>query len=140
MKTVTTAHAPRPAGHYSQAVVHGGLVYVAGQLPLNPVTGHVVDEGDPDSQTERTLRNVEAILREAGTDLHHVLSMTIYVTGRDLWPAVNAAYARVMGNHRPARAIVPVPELKEGCCIEVQAVAVLPDIGHSGTAPSGTPT
>jgi 2-iminobutanoate/2-iminopropanoate deaminase len=136
MKSVSSAHAPRPAGHYSQAIVHDGLVYVAGQLPLNPVTGHVVEEGDPDGQTERTLRNVEAILREAGTDLRHVLSMTIYVTGRDLWPAVNAAYARVMGEHRPARAIVPVPELKEGCCIEIQAVAALPDSESTAPGPA----
>ena len=101
IQTVQTPHAPAPAGHYSQATIHNGVVYVAGQLPLNPHTGHVEHEGDAEAQAERTLRNVEAILVAAGTDLSHLLSVTLYVTGRDLWPAVNTAFTRVMGGHRP---------------------------------------
>lgn len=135
MQGIETAHAPAPAGHYSQGMVHGGIVYVAGQLPLNPVTSKPVASSeldDPslealaDAQTERTLRNVEAVLTAAGTDLSHVLTATLYVTGRDLWGPVNAAFARVMGAHRPARAIVPVPELKPGCLVEIQVTAALP--------------
>jgi 2-iminobutanoate/2-iminopropanoate deaminase len=135
MRRIQTAHAPAPAGHYSQGVVHSGVVYVAGQLPLNPVTSKPVDSSElddgsvealADAQTERTLRNVEAVLKAAGTDLSHVLSATLYVTGRDLWPPVNAAFARVMGSHKPARAIVPVPELKPGCLVEIQVTAALP--------------
>ncbi len=127
VQSITTADAPRPAGHYSQAVVHDGLVYVAGQLPLDPSTGEVVAPGDADAQTERTLRNVEAVLRAAGSGLDRLLSVTIYVTGRDLWGAVNTAYARILGGHRPARAIVPVGELKPGCLIEIQAIAAVSD-------------
>ena len=134
MEFISTAQAPRPAGHYSQAVVHNGLVFVAGQLPLNPITQKPLDlselDGDTqdalaDAQTERTLRNVEVILHEAGSDLDHVLSATLYVVGRDLWPPVNAAFSRVFSGHKPARAIVPVPELKPGCLVEIQVVAAI---------------
>ncbi len=125
MKLVLTTEAPAPAGHYSQGVVHGGLVYVAGQLPLDPASGAVVAPGDIAGQAERTLRNVEAILRAAGSSLENVCSMTIYITDRSLWPQVNAVYARVLGDHRPARAVIPVLELREGCLIEIQAVAAI---------------
>ncbi len=126
IKTIQTPDAPVPAGHYSQATVHGGLVYVSGQLPLDPATGVVVPGGAAE-QTERALRNVEAILGAAGSRLDRLLSVTIYVTGRAAWADVNAAFARVMGAHRPARAIIPVPELKAGCLVEIQAIAAVPD-------------
>ena len=125
MHFISTADAPAPAGHYSQGVVHGGTVYVAGQLPLDPSTGAVDAPDDVAQQAERTLRNVEAILHAAGSSLNHVCSMTIYITDRALWPEVNAVYARVLGDHRPARAVIPVPELREGCLIEIQAVAAI---------------
>ena len=125
MHAITTPNAPTPAGHYSQGVVHGGVAYVAGQLPLDPASGALVGDGDVDAQTERTLRNVGAVLEAAGSGLDRVLSMTVYVTDIGLWPQVNAAYARVMGAHRPARAVVPVPALRKGCLIEIQAVAVV---------------
>lgn len=101
--------------------MHGGLVYVSGQLPVDPATGEVVS-ANIDQQTEQTLRNVEAILKAGGSGLDRVLSMTIYITGRELWAEVNAVYARVMGDHKPARAIIPVPELRPGCLIEIQAI------------------
>lgn len=123
MRIVHTEHAPAPAGHYSQGVVHGDVVHVAGQLPLDPRDGSTV-EGIA-AQTERTLRNVEAVLVAAGSGLDRVLSMTVYVTDIALWPEVNAAYARVMGDHRPARAVVPVPALRKGCLIEIQAVGAV---------------
>jgi 2-iminobutanoate/2-iminopropanoate deaminase len=125
MQFISTADAPSPAGHYSQGVVHGGLVYVAGQLPLDPSTGALVGRDDIAEQAERTLRNVEAILVAAGSSLARVCSMTIYITDRKLWPQVNAVYARVLGDHRPARAVIPVAELREGCLIEIQAVAAI---------------
>ena len=125
MKPIETANAPRPAGHYAQAMVHAGLVHVAGQLPLDPETGEVVGS-DIETQTERTLRNVEAILARAGTDLQHLLSVTVYVTDRSLWGGFNTVFARLLGDHRPARAVVPVPELRHGCLVEIQAVAAVP--------------
>ncbi|HIC15886.1 MAG TPA: RidA family protein, partial [Gemmatimonadetes bacterium] len=117
-----TPDAPSPAGHYSQAVVHEGIVYVAGQLPLDPKNAEALPS-DPGAQTRRALNNVGVILEAAGSSLSQTLQMTIYVTDIDHWPAVNAAYAEVMGSHRPARAVVPVGSLRPGCILEVQAIA-----------------
>ena len=79
--------------------------------------------GDIETQTELALRNVETVLHAAGSDLDHVVQMTIYISDIELWGKVNEAYARVMGEHRPARAIVPVKDLHFGTQIEIQAIA-----------------
>ena len=126
MHPISTANAPTPAGHYSQGVVHNGLVYVAGQLAIDP-SAPEAPRGDASAQTRQALANVAAVLAEAGTDLSHVLQMTVYVTDVGLWPAVNEAYAEVMGSHRPARAIVPVGQLKSDFVIEIQAIATIPE-------------
>jgi len=122
IKTVLTQNAPAPGGHYSQAVVHNGLVYVAGQLSIDPRTGER-KLGSIEEQTEQVLRNVAAILEAAGSDLSRVLKMTVYVADIELWAAVNTVYARVMGEHRPARAVVPTKELHYGFLVEIDAIA-----------------
>jgi 2-iminobutanoate/2-iminopropanoate deaminase len=126
LRSIATRDAPEPAGHYSQAIVEAGFVFVAGQLPLDPATGDVVGAADDiEAQTRQVLRNVDAILRAAGSGLGRLVSVTIFVTSRAHWPGVNRVYADMLGAHRPARAIVPVPELKPGCLIEVQAIAAV---------------
>ena len=122
MQAIETRDAPTAAGHYSQAIVHNGVVYVAGQLPTDP-NDRNRPVGSIEEQTERTLRNVEAILVAAGSGLDRVLQMTIYISDIELWAGVNTAYARVMGNHKPARAVVPVKDLHYGYQIEIQAIA-----------------
>ncbi len=122
MRPVSTGDAPTPAGHYAQGVVHGGLVFVSGQLPVD-TSGAVVGADDIEAQTRQTLRNVEAILRAGGSGLDRLLAVTIYITGRRYWADVNRVYAEELGEHRPARAVIPVPEIKPGCLIEIQAVA-----------------
>ena len=122
MRTIQPADQPQPKGHYSPGIEHNGLIFVSGQLPMTldtrePFTGSI------EEQTELALRNVEAVLHAAGSGLQHVLQFTIYVSDMELWGAVNAAYARVMGNHRPARAIVPVKDLHFNTKIEIQAIA-----------------
>ncbi len=124
MQTVHTPDAPAPAGHYSQAVVHGGVVYVAGQLPVDPATGEMVP-GPVEDQVARALANVDAILRSAGSGLEHVLRTTVYVSDIDLWPRVNAAYAAAFGGHRPARTVVPTRDLHHGVAVEIDAVAAV---------------
>jgi len=119
---VQTANAPAPGGHYSQAVVHNGVVYVSGQLSIDPRTGER-KLGSIEEQTEQVLQNVAAILKAANSDLSRVLKMTVYVADIDLWGAVNEVYSRVMGEHRPARAVVPTGALHYGFLIEVEAVA-----------------
>lgn len=122
MAFVRAADAPAPGGHYSQAVVRDGLVFVAGQLPIDPVTG-ARSQGDIEAQTELALRNVAAILRAAGSGLDRVLSATVYVTDVGLWGGVNAAFARAFGAHRPARAVVPIGELHYGSLVEISVIA-----------------
>lgn len=122
MRIIQPAGQPQPKGHYSPGIEHNGLIFVSGQLPMDletrePFTGPI------DEQTELALRNVEAVLKEAGSDLDYVLQMTIYVSDMELWGSVNEAYARVMGSHRPARAMIPVKELHFGTKIEIQAIA-----------------
>jgi 2-iminobutanoate/2-iminopropanoate deaminase len=126
MKTVQPADQPQPKGHYSPGIVHDGLVYVSGQLPMD-LTTRAPFTGAIEEQTELALRNVEAVLKAAGSDLDHVLQMTIYVSDMELWGKVNATYARVMGDHRPARAIVPVKDLHFDTKIEIQAIAAVKD-------------
>ncbi|CAN5171499.1 RidA family protein [soil metagenome] len=120
--TVQTPNAPAPAGHYSQATVHRGVVYVAGQLAIDPRTGEK-KLGSIEEQTEQALRNVGEILHAAGSDLNRVLKMTIYISDISLWSAVNEVYASIMGAHRPARAVVPTKELHYGFLIEIEAIA-----------------
>lgn len=123
---IQTPNAPSPAGHYSQAVVYNGIVYVAGQLSIDPKTGER-KIGTIEEQTELALSNVSEILKAANSDLSRVLKMTIYVADINLWGAVNTVYARVMGDHRPARAVIPTGELHYGFLIEIEAVAATRD-------------
>lgn len=122
MKTISTSSAPAPAGHYSQAVVHGGLVFVSGQLPIDPLTGekHI---DSIEEQTRQALKNVAAILTAANSSLDNVLKVTVYVSDIDLWGRVNEVYAEFFGEHRPARAVVPTRELHHGFQIEIEAIA-----------------
>lgn len=124
IKPILTPNAPQPGGHYSQAIVHNGLVYVAGQLPIDPATGEK-KLGAIEEQTEQVLNNIREILLAAGSDMNRVLKMTVYVADISLWGKVNEVYARALGEHRPARAIVPVKELHYGFLIEIEAVAAL---------------
>jgi 2-iminobutanoate/2-iminopropanoate deaminase len=123
VKKINTRNAPQPKGHYSQAVAHGGLVFVSGQLAVT-AAGEPVTESI-EAQTEQCLRNVEAVLQAAGSDLRHVVQMTIYVSDESLWGAVNETYARVMDDHKPARAIIPVNKFRDDFLIEIEAVAVV---------------
>lgn len=124
MRLVETPRAPRPGGHYSQAVIHGNTVYVAGQLPIDPDDPDAAP-GDAVSQTRQAIENVRHILEASGSGLERVLQMTIYVSDIGHWTEVNRAYAEAMGNHRPARAVVPVRDLHFGYLVEIQAIAAL---------------
>jgi 2-iminobutanoate/2-iminopropanoate deaminase len=120
--TVQTDKAPAPAGHYSQAVVCNGLVFVAGQLAIDPQTGEK-KLGSIEEQTEQALKNISEILKAAGSELSLVLKMTVFVTDIELWERVNEVYSRVMGEHRPARAVIPTRDLHHGFLIEIDAIA-----------------
>lgn len=124
VRYIATPHAPEPAGHYSQATVHNGVVYVAGMLPLDPATRALVP-GGIEEQIERTLGNIEAVLVAAGSDWAHALRLTIYVPDISLWGSVNATYARILGDAKPARAVIPTRELKPGVLCEIDCIAAV---------------
>ena len=124
MKVIFTENAPKPAGHYAQAIVHNNTVYVSGQLAIDPKTG----ERRLDSIEEETLqvlKNLSAILEAAGSDITKVLKTTLFIADADLWGQVNAVYGQFFGDHRPARAAVPTKDLPFGFRVEIEAIATV---------------
>ena len=127
MKKITTSNAPYPGGHYSQAIVHNGFVFVSGQLPIDPATGAKIS-GSIEQQTEQVLQNVAAILSATGSRLDCVLKTTVYISDIQLWDRVNKIYAKFFGDHRPARTVVPTNSLHHGFLVEIDAIAALDEI------------
>ncbi|MGD9572678.1 MAG: Rid family detoxifying hydrolase [Thermoleophilia bacterium] len=129
MRTIRTEDAPAPVAGapYSQAVEAepGRLVFVSGQVPVDPATGALV-EGDVSVQTALVLRHVAAVLAAAGGDLSHVAKTTVFLTDLADFAAMNAVYAEAFAGHAPARATVGVAALPLGARVEIEAVAVLP--------------
>jgi 2-iminobutanoate/2-iminopropanoate deaminase len=126
LSRISAPDAP-PSGHYSPAVVHNGVVYVSGQLPRVP--GKPADFALPgiEEQTRQALANADAVLRAAGSRRDLVLRATLYVTDIAHWAAVNGEYAAFFGEHKPARAIVPVGKFKSGFLIEIDMIAAVAD-------------
>ncbi|KAF1030417.1 MAG: 2-iminobutanoate/2-iminopropanoate deaminase [Pseudomonas sp.] len=122
MKTVHTPDAAPPAGHYSQAISHLGTLYISGQLPVSPDGRHNV-EAPFAEQAKVALDNLLAILKAGGGGPEDLVKVTVYVVGVEHWPTFNRVYAAALGDHRPARVVVPVPELHHGYRVEVEAVA-----------------
>lgn len=124
MQRISTAAAPEARGHYSQALVHEGVVYVAGQLPIVP--GRPDERLDTfEAQARRVIDNVAAILEAAGSGADLILKATVYIADIAHWPAFNAIYAERLGAHRPARTVVPVAQLHYGYLVEMDAVAAV---------------
>ena len=122
MKIIEAPGMPKANGHYSQCVEHDGVLYLSGQLPIDPDTRQI-PEGI-EEQTRVALANVERILVAAGSDKSHVLRVRIYVSNIALWNRVNEVYAEFFGTHRPARAIVPSRDLHFGAQVEIECIAV----------------
>jgi reactive intermediate/imine deaminase len=124
IRTIFTRDAPTPAGHYSQAVLHNETLYVAGLLAIDK-DGVKHFDAPAEEQTRMVFRNLEIILKSSGSSLQKLLSVTIYVSNISDWAVINKEYSNIMGTHKPARTIVPVPELHYGLKLEVQAIASL---------------
>lgn len=123
-KRVHTDDAPAAIGPYSQAIVTGDFVFTAGQIPLNPTTGEMV-EGDVAAQTERVLDNLSAVLTAAGAGLREVVKTTIFLADMDDFAAVNEVYARYFEEPYPARSAVQAAALPKGARLEIEAIARL---------------
>jgi 2-iminobutanoate/2-iminopropanoate deaminase len=122
---VSTPGAPRAIGPYSQGIRAGGFVFTAGQVGFDPATGELVD-GDIAEQTGRVLDNIRAILQAAGSELSDVVKTTVFLVDMADFAAMNEVYARVFGEHRPARSTVAVAALPRGARVEIEAVAATP--------------
>jgi 2-iminobutanoate/2-iminopropanoate deaminase len=123
IRTTNPATMAAPGGHYSHAVTGGGLVFVSGQLPIAP-DGTKLNEASFAEQAQQVLDNVAQALAGAGSSVEKILQVRVYVTDIASWPEFNAIYATWAGAARPARAVVPVPQLHYGFKIEVEAVAL----------------
>lgn len=124
ISTIQTAQAPAAIGPYSQAVVRDTLVFVSGQLGMDPATGELVGAAMTD-QARQALANLEQILRAAGSAMDRVIAADVFLTNMDDFVAFNAIYAEAFGDHKPARAVVAVAALPKGACVEIKCVAEL---------------
>lgn len=124
MRTIATVSAPRAIGPYSQALVHDGLLYSAGQIALDPSTMELVD-GDTAAQTEQVFANLKAVLEAAGASLTNVVKTTVYLADMADFQAMNAVYAKHFGEHRPARSTVAAAALPKGARVEIDVIAAV---------------
>jgi reactive intermediate/imine deaminase len=123
VRAVLTDRAPKPAGHYSQAIVSGAHVFVSGQLPIRPDGGPLDDDGF-EAQARQAIQNMLEVVRAAGSSPQQLVKVTAYIVGIDNWPRFNAVYASMLPDACPARSVVPVPELHYGYLVEIDAIAV----------------
>lgn len=124
VRTVHTDRAPAAIGPYSQGVVAGGFLFTAGQIALDPATGQIID-GDVVAQAEQVMKNLTAVLTEAGTSWDRVVKTTVYLQDMADFPKVNDVYGRVIGRARPARSTVQVAGLPRGVLVEIDAVVAV---------------
>jgi 2-iminobutanoate/2-iminopropanoate deaminase len=122
MKIIETKDAPLPGGHYSQAIVSNGLVFVSGILPIVPNTKQSIPDGIP-AQIDQIFHNLKAILNAANSDFSHLVNVQIFIPSTDFWAEINEAYQHALGAHKPARTIIPCGALHYGALVEINAVA-----------------
>ena len=122
-RTVATDNAPKAIGPYSQAIVHNGLAYLSGQIPLDPATGQVV-EGDIASQTARVLDNLKAVLEACGSGLASVVKTTVYIKDMGEFARMNEVYGKYFSENPPARSTVEAARLPRDVRVEIDAIAI----------------
>ena len=124
LQKVQTSGAPAAIGPYSQAIVAGGFVFTAGQIPLDPQSMQMV-EGGIAEQTEQVMNNLRAVLAEAGADLSSVVKTTVFLRDMNDFTAMNEVYGRHFGDHAPARSTVQAAGLPRNCAVEIECVALV---------------
>lgn len=120
---IMSDNAPAPIGPYSQAIRANGFVFVSGQIPLDPVTGNIV-QGGVAEQTHQVLKNLRVVFEAAGSGLQEVVKTTIFLTNLDDFQKINQIYAEYFGEAKPARSTVQVSRLPREALIEIEAVAL----------------
>ncbi len=124
MDFIASNEAPHAIGPYSQAVRSGNVVYLSGQIPIDPATGNLIT-GDFSAQAHRVFANLRAVLRAAGVDFRNVIRATVYLTDLGNFQVLNAIYGEYFGDHKPARSTVGVAQLPRGAAVEIDLIAVL---------------
>ncbi|PZU25661.1 MAG: reactive intermediate/imine deaminase [Shinella sp.] len=124
MQPITTTDAPAAIGPYSQGIIANGLLFISGQLPIDPATGAFISD-DPVDQCRQSLRNIEAIAKAAGADLSKVVKTTVLLKDLGSFAAVNAAYAEFFPNVAPARTTFEAAALPKGALVEIDAIVSL---------------
>lgn len=122
-KIVSSDRAPKAIGPYSQAVDAGDLVFLSGQIPLDPASGQFVGAGDVVAQTERVIQNMKGVLEAAGLTLGHVVRTTVFMVDLAEFAKMNEVYARHFATEPPARSTVQVSALPRGARVEIDAIA-----------------
>lgn len=122
MKAIQSPNMPKSNGHYSQCIEHNGILYLSGQLPIDPLTKAIPKTIE--EQTDLALQNVGLILTEAGSSKKQIIQMRVYISDIKLWDKVNERYSLFFGDHKPVRSIVPTRDLHFGCLIEIEATAI----------------
>jgi 2-iminobutanoate/2-iminopropanoate deaminase len=125
LKAIQTDKAPKAIGPYSQGIVANGFLFTAGQIALDPATGHVI-AGDVRAQTERVLNNLSAVLAASGCSWKDVVKTTVFLSNMNDFPSVNETYGKILGDARPARSTVQVSGLPRDVLVEIDAVAKIP--------------
>ncbi|MCW3113613.1 MAG: RidA family protein [Segetibacter sp.] len=123
-KVINTTKAPAPIGPYNQAVISNNMIYVSGQIPLNPETNELIT-GDIATETHQVMRNLDAILEEAGINFNHVVKSTIFLTDMSLFAAVNEVYGSYFSADYPARETVAVKGLPKNVNVEISMIATM---------------
>jgi len=123
MKKINTEYSTRDGGHYSPGVVYNGLLYVSGQLSINPATS-MRPEGGIVEETWQALRNLDLVLKTAGTNKESVIQCKVYTPDVENWPEINKVYSEFFADHKPARIVVPSNNLFGGCLVEIEAIAI----------------
>lgn len=122
-QVIHTDNSPKAIGPYSQAVKAGNMLFVSGQVPFVPETMEIV-EGDVKAQTAQSLKNVQAILAEAGLDFSHVVKSTVFIKDMNEFAQINEVYAEFFGENKPARACVEVARLPKDVKVEIEVIAI----------------
>ena len=124
MDFIATNDAPHAIGPYSQAIRSGNMLFLSGQIALDPKSGNLID-GDFAAQSRRVFDNLRGVLRAAGADFKHVTRATVYLTDLGNFQTLNSIYAEYFGSHKPARSTVGVAALPRGAQVEIDLIAML---------------
>lgn len=123
IKSIFPLEMQKPKGHYSPAIVHNGLVFVSGQLPWD--ANGEVRLGTIEEQAALCMKNIETILKSCNSDLNYILKTNVFIADIANWAKFNETYSKIMGDHRPARLVVPCGTLNRGCAIEIDCIAAV---------------